>query len=633
MNPGNEVDPEDTARLKNIALACKKDLYELSGGDKAQEDASNAKRGNWAYSQYDELSEWCIIAGVNGKGLDAIDVRLKHAPGIFEIHEQLLQSLEDDLKELQPPFRAPEHAVNIDGSVDGAQPDPALLSFKSFSSVGSEVAGVIGDPASSASEKRNAQLRQRIEDTIRRLMGYALVFIYVLKPPIPPSDIETFILENAKGSFTLAYLLVSWGLELQREGHTQDAIIKQMKGIDEILVRYRYLIDRESLSSRSRTIEEAIIHLRDDPDAERFFATPCGQNWLSWARARAHKPAVERLLHQGANQSPVFLSLPKKNTDIKFRELTLADRELELLWPKYKSPGEKMDRYGSVSPWARNRVKVQVPENTSDYINASPITLTSSSPNQLPLHYIAMQGPTEPSFNHVWRMVAEQTTASSHAVIVQLTDMFENGTLKCDQYFPMTKEDAPWSINDDNIWGDNWKAQLTLDSLDVIADGAIEKRLLVLRTCKEGEEGETRLIWHFLYKRWPDFGVPTGDDLESFLQLIKLSRENSSSDGQRIVHCSAGIGRTGSFIALDHLMRELDFGVLERYDVPSEGPDLVFKTVDKLRQQRSGMVQTEEQYRFIYKVMWKLWHNKYGVVDEEADNHELATSGFKDSKS
>lgn len=271
-----------------------------------------------------------------------------------------------------------------------------------------------------------------------------------------------------------------------------------------------------------------------------------------------------------------------------------------------------MDRYEDYRPWEHNRVKLQVPENKYDYVNASPIILTPSdidSPRP-PLRFIAMQGPTKPSFDHVWRMVAEQT--SSSAVIVQLTEMVDKDGRKCDQYLPMAEEDTAWSINDDDIWGDTWQAQLTLDSLEEIDGGAIEKRKLVLRTRKEREEEETRIIWHFLYKRWPDYSVPTADDINSLLKLMKLSKQYSPPNSKRIVHCSAGVGKTGCFIALDHLIRELDFGILRKHDWG--GRDPIHNTVDTLRQQRWGMVQTEEQYLFIYQVMHKLWCDKYSTV-------------------
>ncbi|KAK3346778.1 protein-tyrosine phosphatase-like protein [Lasiosphaeria hispida] len=161
---------------------------------------------------------------------------------------------------------------------------------------------------------------------------------------------------------------------------------------------------------------------------------------------------------------------------------------------------------------------------------------------------------------------------------------------------------------------------------------------------------EERIVWHFLYKKWPDFGVPALADLESFFTLMRLSREkNASPNNPRIVHCSAGVGRSGTFIALEHLIRELDAGVLEHYDermvtpgrgslespgsgrggsvatsptstsiVEEEGEDLIYSTVNQLREQRRTMVQAESQYLFIYQVLRKLWQDKYGHGSEAA---------------
>ncbi|KAK0649411.1 protein-tyrosine phosphatase-like protein [Cercophora newfieldiana] len=177
------------------------------------------------------------------------------------------------------------------------------------------------------------------------------------------------------------------------------------------------------------------------------------------------------------------------------------------------------------------------------------------------------------------------------------------------------------------------------------------------------QEAEERIVWHFLYKKWPDFGVPALADLESFFTLMRLSREkNAGPHNPRIVHCSAGVGRSGTFIALEHLIRELDAGVLEHYDervtsrtatpsgrrsadnrsnpspdtvkssetwdevtkrgggeaspattfIEEEGEDLIFSTVNQLREQRKTMVQAEAQYLFIYQVLRKLWQDKYG---------------------
>jgi protein-tyrosine phosphatase len=325
--------------------------------------------------------------------------------------------------------------------------------------------------------------------------------------------------------------------------------------------------------------------------------------------------------------------------DIKYQELTWAERVRvaqgmrddnlgDPRWTLFRHADthEKMDRYINIRPWVYNRVKLDVPEGEFDYVNASTITLTSpTDPNKPPLRYIAMQGPTISSTDYVWRMIAEQSP--SPVVIVQLTHMIELDVVKCDQYFPTGEEiptggqDTIWGVNDYNVWGDNWRADLTFVSVEQLAKGAIEKRKLLFHV--QGEK-EPRVVWHFLYRRWPDFGVPTADDLDSFLELMKLSRQHSAPSTPRIIHCSAGVGRTGTFISLEHLMRELNSGILAKYDLPSERSDLVYNVVDSLRQQRRGMVQGELQYRFIYQVMRKLWHDRYGTVDEEASSREPA---------
>ncbi|KAI9147790.1 Receptor-type tyrosine-protein phosphatase epsilon [Paramyrothecium foliicola] len=325
--------------------------------------------------------------------------------------------------------------------------------------------------------------------------------------------------------------------------------------------------------------------------------------------------------------------------DCKYHELVWAERErindgvrneavADFKWGVFKQPdiGKKgvMDRYMNIKPWNHNRVKLLVPAEELDYVNASTIILNSpSDDSKPPLRYIAMQGPTEPSFDYVWRMIAEQL--QTPAVIVQLTTMKEGGAVKCHQYFPLESMEADdpkssvWALNEENVWGDGWKAHLAFDSIEVLANGAIEKRKLLLSV--EGEN-EPRTIWHFLYRRWPDFGVPAIGDIDSFFELMRLSREHSNPSTPRIIHCSAGVGRTGTFICLEHLIRELDSGALENYDADGEQPDLIFETVELLRQQRRGMVQGEIQYQFIYQVLRKLWIKKYGA--QESDHVEPA---------
>ncbi|OIW26504.1 phosphatases II [Coniochaeta ligniaria NRRL 30616] len=315
--------------------------------------------------------------------------------------------------------------------------------------------------------------------------------------------------------------------------------------------------------------------------------------------------------------------------------------------------------------------------------------------------YIAMQGPKQSSQDHVWRMVVEQL--ESPGVIVMLTETHEAGQEKCWQYFPRGVGETI-EVNPADEFGDGFGGTVTCEGMEETPAGdAIELRRLVVRVRRRrdgeherGREGldmerpgsgelldkmrsptadiregigrlssfgqsetrneelvtpvkdedlvEERVVYHFLYKKWPDFGVPALEDLESFFTLMRLSREkNANPSNPRIVHCSAGVGRSGTFIALEHLMRELDAGVLEDWDEEgdakkaaeaekdgengdgqgmdereesgvdmNEGEDMIFNTVNALREQRRTMVQADAQYLFIYQVMRKLWMDKYG---------------------
>ncbi|TLS23880.1 hypothetical protein PpBr36_08228 [Pyricularia pennisetigena] len=443
---------------------------------------------------------------------------------------------------------------------------------------------------------------------------------------------------------------------------------------------------------------------------------------------------------------PFFLTLSQQEIEQRFQDLTWLERNRLQLSMQNPAPSyqwarvpasttvKKLDRYVNVQPWHNNRVRLQVPPGKVDYINASPIVLSTRAGDEHPSRYIAMQGPKKNSAEHVWRMVVEQLR--SPAVIVMLTETHEGPAEKCYPYFPRSPEDPPLEIGLFDEFADGFRATVRCEAIEPTSAGdAIELRKLVIRvhrrtprpttpqpqgnskssegsplgTSAEDEDvimmsptkaapatgltmqsmspgtnherdmtvtpeghsngGSTngtdaseddvdeRVVYHFLYTKWPDFGVPALEDLDSFFELMRLSREkNADVDNPRIVHCSAGVGRSGTFIALEHLMRELDSGLLENYDdrrrsrrnggspattmataTPNnrnnghldlsydDDDDLIFSVVNQLREQRRTMVQAESQYIFIYQVMRKLWHDKYGIEEDRepaAKRHE-----------
>jgi protein-tyrosine phosphatase len=173
-------------------------------------------------------------------------------------------------------------------------------------------------------------------------------------------------------------------------------------------------------------------------------------------------------------------------------------------------------------------------------------------------------------------------------------------------------------INEEDEFEDGFKATLTLKS--IVEDEATRStvRELELKTA----EGESKTVWHLLFGGWPDFLIPEGEDRTALLRLIELSAEkNVHSDSPRIVHCSAGVGRSGTFIALDYLLTELKEGHLD--SVP-EDVDPIADVVDKLRQQRMMMVQGEQQLWFLYDILKQLWIDRWRGLNGEGDDKSKA---------
>ena len=179
-----------------------------------------------------------------------------------------------------------------------------------------------------------------------------------------------------------------------------------------------------------------------------------------------------------------------------------------------------------------------------------------------------------------------------------LTQTAESGREKCHQYFPLDVEDEPFSLNpidetDAEAGAAPGNIKLLEANFDEHSRTTIRKLLLTY-----GDKSKT--VWHLLYGGWPDFAVPEDENCAALLELMKVSGEkNSSANSPRIVHCSAGVGRSGTFIALEHLLAQVDSGALEEVE---EGEDMVFDVVNRLREQRMTMVQSEAQYQFLYEV-------------------------------
>lgn len=182
------------------------------------------------------------------------------------------------------------------------------------------------------------------------------------------------------------------------------------------------------------------------------------------------------------------------------------------------------------------------------------------------------------------------------AVIVMLTRTAEAGREKCFQYWPLNLENDNIQFSTGNETDDtpNGSIRLLETDFDQASRSSISKLLMTFGR-------ETKTVWHLLFSGWPDFNVPEDEDRTGLLELIKLSAaKNTGTENPRIVHCSAGVGRSGTFITLEHLLARLEAGSLT--DFKGED-DPIYNTVSALREQRMMLVQSVMQYQFLYQVL------------------------------
>ncbi|KAM9807799.1 receptor-type tyrosine-protein phosphatase eta-like [Neosynchiropus ocellatus] len=222
------------------------------------------------------------------------------------------------------------------------------------------------------------------------------------------------------------------------------------------------------------------------------------------------------------------------------------------------------NRYNNVLPYDSSRVKLSISGSPyDDYINANYMPGYHSRKE-----FIAAQGPLPGTLNEFWRMIWEKNVQT----VVMLTRCVEQGKIKCEQYWTEdTKHYANITVTKTSeIPLDDW----TIREFDI----------------KNVKTAETRTIRHFHFTAWPDHGVPeTTELLISFRHLVREHMDQYSKCSPTVVHCSAGVGRTGTFIAIDRLVFQI-----ERENVVD-----IYGAVHDLRLHRPFMVQTEAQYVFL----------------------------------
>ncbi|KAK9240577.1 protein-tyrosine phosphatase-like protein [Lipomyces kononenkoae] len=333
-------------------------------------------------------------------------------------------------------------------------------------------------------------------------------------------------------------------------------------------------------------------------------------------------PRISHLNTLTANEAKLsekFLSLDSEENE-RTRDGISTGSESE--WSLERALDESArNRYRNVLPWDRNRIRLQVGDHGSDYINASPISLQALGLK--PRRYIASQGPTKSTIPHFWHMIAHET--QDPAVVVMLTPTHEGHREKCAQYWPDRHNDYADA---------GFACRVTLQSKEFHqgANCAVRKfRLDEYSHDNSKQVKMSKTVYHLLFDSWGDFGTPIVSQERNLVNLCNLANQlNSTEHSPLVVHCSAGVGRTGTFITIDFLLNCITHDsshALDAGDVGDSSPnteyivrsaplfyrgsfpdpqntdDPIFETVWNLRKQRMLMVQNVSQFIFIYKII------------------------------
>ncbi|XP_075986976.1 protein tyrosine phosphatase 69D [Anticarsia gemmatalis] len=272
------------------------------------------------------------------------------------------------------------------------------------------------------------------------------------------------------------------------------------------------------------------------------------------------------------------------------------------------------NRYPDIKAYDQTRVKLsQIDSITgSDYINANYVM-----GYQERKQFICAQGPTDTTVNDFWRMIWEHGLE----LIVMLTNLEEYSKVKCSKYWPEERGARTFGSitvhhTGEKRYSDYIVRELKISKQATNSDGQpiVENNGIAKRNgdVKDGSEcsaptsprevkdsADTRIVRQYHFLMWKDFAAP--EHPHSILKFIKRVNEAWSNMVGRpvVVHCSAGVGRTGTLVALDCLLEQLR----------ATGHVAVFNTVAELRRQRNFLVQSQKQYVFVYRALVEYAHH------------------------
>ncbi|XP_065440083.1 tyrosine-protein phosphatase non-receptor type 3 isoform X5 [Chrysemys picta bellii] len=339
--------------------------------------------------------------------------------------------------------------------------------------------------------------------------------------------------------------------------HTHDQVVMFIKASRELHTRELALLVR-------RKVAQPLVETKSEDEAD-------SQNFLE---------SILRTCSEYGDTLEGSMEQLKKGLEsgtvlIQFEQLYRKKPGLAVTCAKIPQNMDK-NRYKDVLPYDATRIILQ---GNEDYINANYVNMEIPSAG-IVNRYIATQGPLPHTCAHFWQVVWDHRLS----LIIMLTTLTERGRTKCHQYWP----DPP-----DIMEYGNFRVKCQSEDCTI----AYVFREMVITNIETEEE---HTITHLQYVAWPDHGVP--DDSRDFLEFVTCMRPKRVENEPVLVHCSAGIGRTGVLVTMETAMC-----LIERNQ-----PVYPLDIVRKMRDQRAMMVQTSSQYKFVCEAILRVY--KEGLV-------------------